>query len=121
MSKQWCIQCGREGRALEAAGVDAEGEPACTYHRQQGGEVVDKRLCKCGCGTELKATTKYTYIRGHRPHPSKRTTIKTNGHATPTASSPNTAHYERVIADLEVHKARLEKGIDALKYLLERQ
>jgi hypothetical protein len=42
---KWCMQCGTAipSRAVEAVGVDGDGDPACTAHA-----VKNQELCDCG-------------------------------------------------------------------------
>ena len=92
---EWCQQCGVVNRPQPAIGVDEDGDPACSTHAvrrndpeiqtnktkldairrpasvtqrpaaQPAKESVMERLCKCGCGTEVPASNRFSFIKGH--------------------------------------------------------
>ena len=49
-----------------AATEPAAAAPAA---KEEESNSVTKKLCKCGCGTELPANYSWAYIRGHKPKP----------------------------------------------------
>jgi hypothetical protein len=92
----WCLdgeRCPKSNYVPEVKVVVKIGAPVAAADA--------KRMCKCGCGTEVPASNRFSYINGHRPRKATRRAkaakpangaANANGHANGNGERAATLH-----------------------------